>query len=226
MIAALNFIARYIVLIYLLLFFALLFSIRQFTRARRELREAVFGLELEIARRHINLALAGIVSIGLVALAEFILVVFLVPIIPALFSLPTPTGNLIALPANTIPPGITTTENANIPLTAEVVELSGCIPGQIMITSPEQGDQISGKVTLVGTADIPNFGFYKYEISPVGTSSWTTIQGGREVKHEEELGDWETSELLPGDYLLRLVVTDNQGQALPACQITVRVLTQ
>jgi hypothetical protein len=38
------------------------------------------------------------------------------------------------------------------------------------------------------------------------------------------LGQWDTTSVPPGDYQLRLVVTDNQGQALPACVISVRVL--
>ena len=40
------------------------------------------------------------------------------------------------------------------------------------------------------------------------------------------LGQWDTGTLAPGDYQLRLVVSDNQGQALPACVITVRVSPQ
>jgi hypothetical protein len=39
----------------------------------------------------------------------------------------------------------------------------------------------------------------------------------------DDLGPWDLSQLNPGDYLLRLVATDNEGKAMPACQIPVRI---
>lgn len=225
MVEIIQFFADYVILIYLLLLVALLFAVRRLNLTRREQSEAVFGLEVELAQRRHGQAVAALVSIGSLALAEFVLVVFLAPALPALLTLPTPTGNLAALPASTIPPELLATLNAGTPVSTVTSEPSGCIPGQIMITSLKPGDQIRGKITLVGTADIPNFGFYKYEFSPAGTDLWTTIQAGRDLKQEANLGDWDTSELIPGDYLLRLVVTDNQGQALPACVVPVRILS-
>jgi hypothetical protein len=78
-------------------------------------------------------------------------------------------------------------------------------------------------VTLTGTADIPNIGYYKYEFSPLGTENWSTIQAAHKVVQDNQLGTWDTTGLVSGDYLLRLVVTDNQGQELPACVLQVRV---
>jgi len=40
---------------------------------------------------------------------------------------------------------------------------------------------------------------------------------------EGRLGTWDTSALAPGNYMLRLVVTDNQGIALTPCVIQVVV---
>ena len=74
-----------------------------------------------------------------------------------------------------------------------------------------------------GTASIQDFGFYKYEVAPLGTETWATISAGRDRVSEGSLGQWDTTSLSPGDYQLRLVVTDNQGQALPACVVDVRV---
>jgi hypothetical protein len=79
-------------------------------------------------------------------------------------------------------------------------------------------------VTLVGTVDVDNFGFYKYEVAPQGTELWATISAGREIVKEGDVGLWDTTTLIPGDYQLRLEVTDNQGQSFPACIISVRVI--
>ena len=38
------------------------------------------------------------------------------------------------------------------------------VPGQIEISMPKLGEEVSGIVPIVGTANIPNFGFYKFEI--------------------------------------------------------------
>ena len=83
---------------------------------------------------------------------------------------------------------------------------------------------MKGTVELIGTVNIPNFGFYKYEVAPQGSDTWATISAGREIINQWQLGSWITTALTPGDYQLRLVVTDNQGQALPACVVPVRVV--
>jgi hypothetical protein len=223
MAAVVEFFADYVILVYLLLFVGAMFAVRRFLRARREQTEAVFGLEVELARRHHAQAVSALIAIGLLALAEFILVVFLVPALPALLTMPTPTGDLAALPTSTIPPEILATINAGTPAATATVETSGCIPGQVMITSPEAGEQVRGKITLQGSADIPDFGFYKYEFAPLGTELWTTIQADREPIQEGDLGDWDNSLLTQGDYLLRLVVTNNEGEVMPPCVVPVRV---
>ena len=97
------------------------------------------------------------------------------------------------------------------------------MPDELIFTSPEPGQEVSGTVTLVGTVAIDNFGFYKYEVSPQGEETWSTISAGREPVQNGDIGLWDTSALTPGDYQLRLEVTDNQGQAYPACVIPVRV---
>jgi hypothetical protein len=100
----------------------------------------------------------------------------------------------------------------------------GCVPGQVIITSPADGETIRGEITIVGTADIPNFGFYTYEIARPGETIWLPLQVVREPKRDQELGIWNTASLAPGPYSLRLVVTDNQGIAYPPCIIQVRVV--
>jgi len=223
MAAVLSFFVRYAPLVYLLLALGLIFGIRRMAQAIAEARQAIFGLEREIARRHTTQAVSVLSLIVILAVGEFLLSVILAPNLPALFRLTTPTLNLLESPTETLPPQLLETVGAATPGPSVTVEVTGCIPGQIAITAPEAGSEIKGQVTLKGTADIPNFGFYKYEFAPAGGDSWSTVEASRKPVRDGELGIWDTSAITPGDYQLRLVVTDNQGNALPACIVPVRI---
>ncbi len=168
MAAVLSFFVRLAPLIFLLLALGVLFGIRRMVKARTEMRAAAFGLEREIAHRHTSQAISTLVLVGFLAFAEFVLVVFLVPNIPALSRLATPTMNPLLTPTSTFPLELVETLGAGTPAATPTAQATGCIPGQIDITSPKAGDQIQGSITLIGTATIPNFGFYKYEFSPIG----------------------------------------------------------
>jgi hypothetical protein len=93
-----------------------------------------------------------------------------------------------------------------------------------MLTSPKPGEEIKGSIELTGTVNISNFGFYKYEVAPQGSETWATISAGRNIVVNGPLGRWDTTAMTPGDYQLRLVVTDNEGQALQACVVPVRIV--
>jgi hypothetical protein len=223
MAAILHFFTSYAILIYLLLAIGLMFAVRSLVKARHEMGESLYGLEREIAHRHTSQALAALSLIVFLAVAEMVLAVFLAPNLPAVSLLITPTMNPLITPQYTIPPELLATLGVTTAEASPTAQTTGCIPGQIMITSPKPGDVIKSQAILLGTANIPNFGFYKYEFAPLGTDVWSTIQANREVKQDEELGRWDTSEVSPGDYNLRLVVTDNQGNAFPPCVVPVRV---
>ena len=123
----------------------------------------------------------------------------------AMFSDPAVALNVISSVADSFPTG------------------NGCVPGEIIVTSPETGQEVSGTISLVGTVNVDNFGFYKYAVSSQGSDIWATISAGRQLVDEGEIGLWDTTTLTPGDYELRLEVTDNQGQAYPPCNVSVRV---
>lgn len=215
-----KFLASYEALIYILLAIGGLFSFRWLWRSWQEWRVAVFSLEREFSARRLGRSAA--ISALIVALfcAELFVTSFVIPSLPADFFIPTPTLNPLLAATGTISPEMQT-QFSDAPPPAED---SGCVPGQIAISFPASGDEIRGAIELRGTVDIPNFGFYKYEIAPVGSDTWVTISAGRSIVTEASLGRWDTTALTPGDYQLRLVVTDNQGQVLPACVIRVRVV--
>jgi hypothetical protein len=93
-----------------------------------------------------------------------------------------------------------------------------------MLSSPKPGGDVQGKITLIGTVNVPNFGFFKYEYAQQGNETWATIAAGDKVVIEGELGVWNTAQLVPGDYQIRLLVTDNLGKLMPACTLPVRVI--
>ena len=166
----LSFFANLAPIIFALLALGLIFGLRQITRARTEEHGAVFGLEREIAQHHMRQAVATLTVITLLALAEFALVVFLVPNIPGLIQLATPTLNPLTTPTGTFPVEFLETLGVVTPGgPTPTIQASGCIPGQIDITTPKPGATIKGSLELVGTASIPNFGFFKYEFAPVGS---------------------------------------------------------
>jgi hypothetical protein len=104
--------------------------------------------------------------------------------------------------------------------------MSGCVPDKIMITSPKPGEEVKGTIKITGTADAPNFAFYKYEVAPVGSQNWATIAAKQDPVKDTDLGEWNTLPFTNGDYFLRLVIIDNVGASLEPCVIAVRVLNQ
>ncbi len=226
---ALRFFRTYEMWMYVILALAGLVYIRKFILAWEELRRAAFGLERESAQSNLNQAAGMLVLLIIMAVAIFVLVSFVAPAFPASNPLLTPTMDLLASPTITLSDELSE-ESVNI-LTAEAPSLTatlevvgeGCEAGRIMISDPVDGGDITGVIEVKGTANIQNFGFYKYEIARPGETVWLTIQAGREVVQESELGQWDTRTLAPGDYMLRLVVTDNQGESLEPCVIRVRV---
>ncbi len=225
MIGILSFFANLAPFIFVLLALGLIFGLRQITHARAEERGAAFGLEREIAQNHMRQATATLGVVTFLALAEFALVVFIVPNIPGLTQLATPTMNPLTTPTGTFPLEFMETLGVVTPGGPTVTaQATGCIPGQIDITTPKSGDTVNGSIELVGTADVPNFGFYKYEFAPLGSDTWATILANNKVIQDGNLGNWDTSAITPGDYQLRLVVSDNQGNNLPACVVPVRII--
>jgi hypothetical protein len=147
---------------------------------------------------------------------------FIIPGLPA-NALTTPTLDFISTPTGTLSAELMT-HFANLPPQPAAVDSVGCVANRIMLTSPSSGDEIKGTIELIGTVNIPNFGFYKYEVARMGSDTWATISADRVPVIAGLLGRWNTTSLTPGDYQLRLVVTDNQGVVLPACVVPVRIV--
>ncbi|MEN4011163.1 MAG: hypothetical protein AB1453_13750 [Chloroflexota bacterium] len=228
----LRFLKTYETWIYLLLAFAAFFTLRRLFSALSELRTAVFGLEKESAQRKFNASLSVFAFLLLLAAAEFVLTSIVFPDFPNAQTLATPTVELLLTPTATLGTFAIETavpENGGLPALSVRSNEDGCVPGQIEWTSPQPGDTLQGSVTLRATISVPNLGFYKYEYNQQGSDLWVTIAAGDVIIIDQPLGggegggQWNTASLLPGDYFLRLVVTDNVNNVFPACTIPVRI---
>jgi hypothetical protein len=219
--ALFRFLVEYELLIYLILGVGTLVVGSSLWLAWREWRASVFGLEKELSFQKVRVSGAFFILFLMIVLSQFCLVTFIAPFLPAVTFRMTPTADLLQTPAATLSAAELT---AHPPQAAAPAGTVGCVPKQIMISSPLPGSQVQGKIVLTGTVDVQNFGFYKYEYSFAGGESWSTIAAGDKIIRDGELGAWDTSQLVPGDYQVRLLVTDNLGKALPACILPLHVI--
>jgi hypothetical protein len=217
-----HFLATYEGLIYILLALGGLFAFRWLWKSWRELHASVFGLEREFAMRRLGQALTVSLLILVMFFGELFMASFVVPALPSLDLLATPTMDILSQTQGALSASPAISLTALSPA-SDTSSTSGCIPEQLILTSPEPGQEVSGTITLVGTVDIPDFGFYKYEVSKQGADTWATISAGRAIVQNGDVGFWDTSTLTPGDYQLRLLVTDSQGRSYPPCVVPVRV---
>ncbi len=221
----LQFFRAYEIWIYVALGVLGLWYVRKFALAWEELRGAFFGMEREAAQGRVNSAATMVVLIIIMGVIEFSIVTFIAPTVPGANPLPTAGLDLLATPTTTLP---APTQNPDdtpgpSPTPGEQPAAEGCLVGQINLTSPQNGDRVSGSIDVIGSADIPNFGFYQLQIAKPGDTIWLPKQVGQQAVKNDLLGMWDTSGLVPGDYMLRLEVTDNVGNPLPACAIQVTV---
>lgn len=225
----LRFLSGAEVWIYLLLGIFGIIYFRRLMKATQQKQAAIFGLEKKNAQNKVNSAITMLVIIGLFLLVEAVIVSFVVPSVPGVNLFATPTVSLVdtSVAGTPLQAGLTAEPTSMLtPQTPSGMSV-GCLKDQIEWTFPVMGDELSGTVELEGTVNILGLGFYKYEFSQPGSDVWTTIAAGNTAKKAEPLGGaWNTAQLTPGDYLLRLVVSDNQNQTLTPCVIQVRVVAE
>ena len=229
MTVVLEFLERFEIAIYIVLGITGLIRFVRLLQAWREWRNTLFGLERENSQRRLRNLLTVVILLSLVAVTEFVLVTFVAPAAPQTAQfMATPTLDLLATPTSTLAADAAVTPapvvEATVGAALAPANAEGCVPGVLEWTAPLQGEEISGEVMLRATVQIENLGFYKYEFSQPNTDIWTTIAAGDANIKDQEMGQWNTDQLTPGDYLLRLVVIDGANQVLPACQIAVRII--
>jgi hypothetical protein len=230
MFEALRFFRSNEIWIYLALSLATVIYLYRFVASWQEFRGSLFGLERENAQGRMNQSAAALVIVVLLIATEFVLVTFLAPAIPESNPLLTPTVDVLATPTTTLAPGAIENEvgaeGTVAPTSTPDARLGVCSTSVSEITAPAPDAQVSGVIDIWGSADIPNFGFYKLEVALADPgTNWRTIQAGRDrVVDDILVAGWDSTTLESGSYLLRLVVTDNNGLALPDCQVPIRII--
>ena len=230
MIQLLKFLITYEVLVYIAGGVLEVVFVHRLLSALAEWHSATFGLEKEVAQRQFANSLTVVILVGLFVLAEFMLATFAPAKLAGLNPIATPTVDLSATstPALSTTGIISPTSAPDLSQVSSTVTSEGCLPGQIEWTNPKAGDAISGSVDLKGTVNVSGLGYYKFEFRQVGQDTWTTIAGNSTPVIDGSLGaSWDTTQYPAGDYQLRLVVSDSQGNiSFPACVISVQILSQ
>ena len=85
--------------------------------------------------------------------------------------------------------------------------------GAPAISAPVAGQTLSGQVSVVGTADAPNFASaeltFAYAADPTGT--WFPLARLTQPVQESTLAAWDTTQISDGEYSLRLRVHSQDG---------------
>jgi hypothetical protein len=79
---------------------------------------------------------------------------------------------------------------------------------QAIITSPTDGQQVSGVVPIFGTATSTDFARYElaFGTDPNPNDAWQTFATADIILSNAQIGAWDTTTLPPGRYMLRLRV--------------------
>jgi hypothetical protein len=242
----LRLIADYQWWIYAVLGVILLFYMRRAIAARQQGVRSIFKLEqeqlhLKYRRSVMFSAVVLLVMVGVFMLANPLR---LAPEVTPEPSPSTTSGPLLAptLTPTAPPPTITATATAtrvlptppNRPtatsqaaVATEVPQVrpAACPDPNRRITSPGINQVVQGNVPVRGTADHPNFDYYKIEIgSGPNPEQWTVVgQLHRAPVVGGVLESLNAAAYPPGVYTLRLVVVDVTGNFPEPCQVTITV---
>ena len=236
-------VSNYAVWIYAACAVAALLLLRVAILARRERRQAAFTLEREAAmnRTHgaFRWALLVLIIMGATYFVSNYLADAVEPIIAQadptptpVFLISTPTPTAAPTPTSTVTPTITPTPRPRAtprPIPTEeptatvfVATAASCPDGRAVILEPGVGQQISGPVQVIGTAQTESFQYYKIEFKPSGAPGDFSFYLRRDAPVlNGPLGIWDPSGLPGGAYQIRLVTVDITGNF---GQCTVEVL--
>jgi hypothetical protein len=159
--------------------------------------------------------------------------VTLTPVVNVAVTLPTPT----AVSTSTVVSEVTvdaSEQNAEAspepetptpPPPVPVAAAPACGDPGAAISSPGNGQNVNGMVSILGTAMHENFQYYKVEFAPGAnaTGGFVYLGGGNSPVQGGVLANVDTAALGPGEWTLRLVVVDQTGNFPDPCAVTISV---
>ena len=248
MAAFIRLVEQFAIVFYAACLVGIVWSIRAAWLHWREGSDTLFSLEQDAARTRAARSLMG--ALGFLALGLGVLLIagYVAPSLPA-DATPAPTLSVPLLtptPTNT-PFPTPTPQNTPTPLpnptVASVDKVTTpaaspaptappapiCPDPNVQITAPGDGSVFSGPFQIFGTANIQNFGFYKFVLNGPATDNQDRT-AGEVVKTpvvNGYLGTLDPSVLLqaPGTYRFSLVAVNTEGNEAPHCTITLRFLS-
>jgi hypothetical protein len=221
--------------LYLFLVLVAFLFLRAYVVARRERENAIFTLERESATGRMMQATTGLVIAFVIIGGVFYVSQVLVAETPLPEVTPTPTVLVVLPPSPTPPPLLPTptmtptstprpqptpvapVETSTPEPTQPAVSPPACPNPGVRLSEPGDGAVVSGVIQLVGSANIPNFEYYKFEFRGNGFGDWTFIQRFNTPISGGILGAWDTRSVASGEYQFRLVVVDQTGNYPTPC---------
>ena len=215
----------------------------QFQRARRD-KQSIFPLEKENAIKRLRRVIFGIVLVLGIAAGIYYISSYIEPTIVEPDEAPTPTSTTSLLfptptsssPTPTETPTVMPTatrrprptpqevEPTDTPTPTPEVIAPNCPNPSVRIISPGVNAVLTSTVEIRGSANIEDFGYYKFEFKSLSTADeWHHVYTGEQPVSDGVLGYWNVDPLPAGEYLFRLVVVDATGNYPPPCQVRVSV---
>ncbi|MEM7126466.1 MAG: helix-turn-helix transcriptional regulator [Chloroflexota bacterium] len=136
---------------------------------------------------------------------------------------PTPT----AIPPTPLPTAIPPTPlpTPEPPTPEPVVSTPFCPDSRSILSSPGEGQVVSGLVEISGSATHEAFQFYKLEYAPGSNASggWAYFDGANSPVTQGRLGALDTRSLANGVYSIQLVVVDLSANFPDPCRVNITI---
>lgn len=242
----LQILANYAGLIYLGCGVGAVLYLREIFAARQDRQQSLYSLEREAANSRATRGAVMILVVGLLAGATYVLSTYIAPTLETNQPTTTPTPAFLLAtetPAPTLQPSPTRTPRPTLTPTGAAAPIeptaaaesptptppplppASCPDPNVQLVAPVPGQTFNGSIQLRGTADTPNFAFYKFTLKGPATGEVAQTAGEvvREPRRDAVLGDIDGAALLaqPGTYIISLIVVDNTGNEFPACAVPV-----
>ncbi len=101
---------------------------------------------------------------------------------------------------------------------------TGCDTPNAQLQIPANGMVVFQATTVVGSANVPDFAFYRFELNgPETNNVWAKLAEYTVPVMDGNLGQLIPSQLMPGEYKFRLMVFDITNAPRATCAITIFV---